>query len=344
MRAVALLSGGLDSVLAVRVILDQDVEVEALNYVTVFCTCTPKSSSCSAAKTAVKHLGVGLRTINTSRDLLEAVKNPGHGYGRNLNPCLDCRILMFRKAKEYMEEIGASFIITGEVLGERPMSQRKEAMELIEREAGLDGLIVRPLCAKALGPSIPEKKGWVDRSKLLSITGRSRKPQIELARSYGINDYPCPAGGCLLTDPGFAARMRDLMHHNPDFSLHDVRLLKLGRHFRISLAAKAIVGRNEEENRKLRELAKEDDLLLEAVECVGPLTVVRGSPSSADLILAARITAKHGKGRAAERVKVRTSDSSGAVVSEVDVTPADDGLTAKLRVGTRSRPHQAARR
>ncbi|NQT21487.1 MAG: hypothetical protein HQ592_17410, partial [Planctomycetes bacterium] len=215
MRAVALLSGGLDSVLAVRVILDQGIDVEALNYVTVFCTCTPKNSSCSAASTAAAHLGVGLKTINTSRELLGAVKNPRHGYGRNLNPCLDCRILMFLKAKEYMQEIGASFLITGEVLGERPMSQRRDAMAIIERESGLDGLIVRPLCAKALEPSIPEKEGWVDRSKLLGITGRSRKPQIALAESYGINDYPCPAGGCLLTDAGFAARLRALMQHNP---------------------------------------------------------------------------------------------------------------------------------
>ena len=338
MKAVALLSGGLDSVLAVRVILDQGVEVEALNYVTVFCTCTPKTSSCSAAETAVAHLGIGLKVINTSRDLLEVVKNPKHGYGRNVNPCLDCRILMFRKAAEYMNEIGASFIITGEVLGERPMSQRREAMQLIERESGLDGLIVRPLSAAVLKPSIPEKESWIDRSKLLGITGRSRKPQIELARSYGITDYPCPAGGCLLTDPGFAARMRDLMKHSPDFSLRDVRLLKLGKHFRISPAAKAVVGRDEPENKKLLELSTDGDTLLEAVDFKGPLTLVRGAPSDEDLSLAARLTLRYGKARAADSATVKISDHAGTQRGAVVVPPAPDSLPATLRIGADSRP------
>ena len=313
--------------------LEQGIEIEALNYVTVFCTCTPKNSSCSSAKTAVAHLGVGLKTINTSRELLGAVKNPRHGYGRNLNPCLDCRILMFLKAKEYMEEIGASFLITGEVLGERPMSQRKQAMEIIEKEAGLDGLIVRPLCAKALEPSIPEKEGWVDRSKLLSITGRSRKPQIALAESYGINDYPCPAGGCLLTDAGFAARLRDLMHHNPDCSLHEVRYLKLGRHYRISPAAKAVVGRKEDENTALLALAADGDALLEMAGIMGPLTVVLGTPSEEDLRTAAALTAFHSKARGAESAGVKAHDKAGTACREIVTAPADEDLALKLRVG-----------
>lgn len=313
--------------------LEQGIEIEALNYVTVFCTCTPKNSSCSAAKTAVAHLGVGLKTINTSRELLGAVKNPRHGYGRNLNPCLDCRILMFLKAKEYMEETGASFLITGEVLGERPMSQRKDAMEIIERESGLDGLIVRPLCAKALEQSIPEKEGWVDRSKLLSITGRSRKPQIALARSYGINDYPCPAGGCLLTDAGFAARLRDLIQHDPDCSLHDVRYLTLGRHYRISPAAKAVVGRNEDENKALLALAGDGDTLLEMAGIMGPLTVVLGTPSEEDLRTSAALTACHSKARGAESARVKAFDKSGADCREIATPPADESLAAKLRIG-----------
>ena len=209
MRAVALLSGGLDSLLAIKVMLEQGVEVEALNFVSVFCTCTPKSSSCSAARSAVRQLGVPLKALNTSKQFLEVVKSPKHGYGRNLNPCLDCRILMFRQARTYLRKTGASFVITGEVLGERPMSQRREAMKLIEAEAGLEGLVVRPLSAALLEPTIPEQKGWIDRSRLLKIRGRSRKPQIELARTYGLTDYPCPAGGCLLTDAGFAGRMMD---------------------------------------------------------------------------------------------------------------------------------------
>ena len=154
-RALALLSGGLDSILAIRLILDHGVDVEALTCRSVFCTCTPRNWSCSAAQSATEQLGVSLKTVNTSEEFLEVVRNPKHGYGRNLNPCLDCRILMFRKAAKYMREIGASFIVTGEVLGERPMSQRRDAMKLIESEAGLDGLIVRPLSAALLEPSIP---------------------------------------------------------------------------------------------------------------------------------------------------------------------------------------------
>lgn len=206
MKAIALLSGGLDSTMAIKVLLNQGIEVEAINFTTLFCRCTAKGSSCLASQKAAQMLGIGLRVFNVSSEFLEVVRHPKYGYGRNVNPCLDCRILMFKKARDYMTQNGASFIVTGEVVGERPMSQRKEAMGIIERESGLQGLIVRPLSAKVLPVSMPEKKGWVNREKLLAITGRSRKPQMRLASEYGIVDYPCPAGGCLLTDPGFAAR------------------------------------------------------------------------------------------------------------------------------------------
>ncbi len=333
MRAVALLSGGLDSTLAIRVILDQAVDVEALNFVSVFCTCTPNSSPCSVAESAVRQLGIGLKVINTSREFLEVVKNPKHGYGSNLNPCLDCRILMFRKAGKYMQEIGASFLLTGEVLGERPMSQRRDAMKLIEKAAGLEGLVVRPLSAALLEPSIPEKKGWIDRSKLLSIQGRSRKPQIELARAYGIADYPCPAGGCRLTDPAFAERMKDLMRYDPDFSVHDVHLLKVGRHFRLSPSAKAIVGRNEEENKKLHALSGEEDALLEVIDFPGPLTVVRGSAGQQELLFSAAITARYSKAAHLNRVGVAVSNKEGTRSTEVHVTPVDQESLARVRIG-----------
>ena len=227
MKAIALLSGGLDSTLAARVVMEQGVELEALNFVTVFCTCTNRGATCLASQKAVETLGIPLKVFNVSEEYLSVVKHPKHGYGRNMNPCIDCRIFMLMKTKTYMAESGASFIVTGEVLGQRPMSQRKDAMRLIEKEAGLEGLILRPLSAKVLQVTIPEKEGWVDREKLLRIQGRSRKPQIELAENYGIHDYPCPAGGCLLTDPGFAKRMKDLMVNRPDFSLNDVHLLKM---------------------------------------------------------------------------------------------------------------------
>lgn len=201
MRAIALLSGGLDSTLATKVIVDQGIEVEAVNFLTVFCTCTTHGETCLASQKAVESLGIPLSVFNVSTEFLEIVKNPKHGYGSNMNPCIDCRIFMLKKAKALMEKSGASFLITGEVLGQRPMSQRRDAMRLTEKEAGLDGLILRPLSAKFLPVTIPEKEGWVNRESLLNFQGRSRKPQMELAAYFGIRDYPCPAGGCLLTDP-----------------------------------------------------------------------------------------------------------------------------------------------
>jgi tRNA U34 2-thiouridine synthase MnmA/TrmU len=299
-----MLSGGLDSTLAVRVISEQGIEVEALNFVTVFCRCTAKGSTCLASQKAAQTLGIELRVFNMSEEFLEVVKHPKHGYGRNVNPCLDCRILMFKKGREYMNRNGASFIVTGEVLGERPMSQRREAMRIIERESGLQGLILRPLSAKLLPLSVPEKKGWVDRERLLAISGRSRKPQIKLASDYAINDYPCPAGGCLLTDPGFALRMKDLMENKPDFSLNDVHLLKLGRHFRLNPLAKVVVGRNEEENGKISSLAMEGDTILEVKNFPGPTSLARGEVNHREILQAAIITARYSKAKHLSQVEV----------------------------------------
>jgi tRNA U34 2-thiouridine synthase MnmA/TrmU len=244
MKAIVLLSGGLDSTLAARIVLSQGISLEALNFLTPFCTCTKRGESCLASQKAVKTLGIPLKVFNVSEEYLNVLKNPKYGYGSNMNPCIDCRIFMFKKAKDFMLESGASFIVTGEVLGQRPMSQRRNTMLLIEKEAGLDDLILRPLSAKFLPPTIPEREGWINRDKLLAIHGRSRKPQIKLAEDLGIRDYPCPAGGCLLTDPIFAKRVKDLMVHQIDFSLNDIHLLKIGRHYRLSPKLKLIIGRN----------------------------------------------------------------------------------------------------
>jgi tRNA U34 2-thiouridine synthase MnmA/TrmU len=303
-KAIALLSGGLDSTLAARVILEQGLELEALNFMTVFCTCTNRGATCLASQKAVETLGIPLKVFNVSEEYLEVVKHPRHGYGSNMNPCIDCRIFMLKKAKARMEESGSAFIVTGEVLGQRPMSQRRDAMRLIEKEAGLEGLILRPLSAKGLPVTIPEKEGWVDREKLLKIQGRSRKPQIELAGHYGIHDYPCPAGGCLLTDPGFAKRMKDLMVHNPDFSLNDVHLLKMGRHFRLSREVKLVVGRNEEENQKIQTFAQKEDILLKVSSFPGPLSLLRGKFGQEDIEKAAAITAHYSKAKDLENIEV----------------------------------------
>lgn len=304
MKAIALLSGGLDSTLAAKVVMEQGVGLEALNFMTLFCTCTQRGATCLASQKAVETLGISLKVINVSEEYLGVVKHPKHGYGRNMNPCIDCRIFMLRKAKARMEESGASFIVTGEVLGQRPMSQRRDAMRLIEREAGLEGFILRPLSAQVLPMTVPEKEGWVDREKLLKIQGRSRKPQIDLAEQYGIHDYPCPAGGCLLTDPGFAKRIKDLMDHDIDFSTNDVHLLKIGRHFRFSDSVKLVVGRNEEENQKIQTFAQGEDRLLKVSNFPGPLSLLRGKFDKGDLEKAAAITAHYGKAKDLGKIEV----------------------------------------
>lgn len=297
MKAVTLLSGGLDSTLAAKVVMEQGIELEALNFMTLFCTCTHRGATCLASQKAVETLGIPLKVFNVSEEYLSVVKDPSHGYGKNMNPCIDCRIFMLKKAKAYMQDSGAAFIVTGEVLGQRPMSQRKDAMRLIEKEAELEGFILRPLSAHVLPMTIPEKEGWVDREKLLKFQGRSRKPQIKLAEHYGIRDYPCPAGGCLLTDPGFAKRMKDLMLHKPDFSLNDVHLLKVGRHFRFSDGVKLIVGRNEEENQKIETFAHDGDILFRVSGFPGPLSLLRGKVNEGDIERAAAVTAHYSKAK-----------------------------------------------
>lgn len=269
MKAIGLLSGGLDSQIAIKLILEQGVEVTALHFRTIFCTCTPKGCSQSMAKKSAEKMDIPIVEVNKTRDFLEVVKNPPHGYGSGMNPCIDCRILSFSMAKEYMEKLGAGFIITGEVVGQRPMSQRKQVMELIEKESRLEGYIIRPLSAGLLPLSIPEQKGWIDRAKLLSHSGRSRRVQFSLAEKYGIKDYSCPAGGCLLTDPAFAKRIRESFAHGED-SINDVQLLKIGRHFRLLNKSKLIIGRNEAENERIQNIAQKGDILIEPVNVPGP--------------------------------------------------------------------------
>ena len=333
MRAIALLSGGLDSTLAARIVLEQEVELEALNFLTLFCNCTHRGETCLASKKAVEGLGIPLTVFNVSEEYLEVVKHPKHGYGRNVNPCIDCRIFMLRKTKAYMETSGASFIITGEVLGQRPMSQRRDAMNLIEKEAGLEGFIVRPLSAKFLPATIPEERGWVDRERFLNISGRSRKPQIKMAKEFGIRDYPCPAGGCLLTDPGFARRMRDLMAHRPDFSLNEVHLLKIGRHFRLSPSIKLVVGRHEDDNQKIQAFAQDGDLLMKALGSPGPLSLLRGGSGAEEIAKAAAITVRYGKAKDLKSVEVEYRRMGEDVDRSLWISPVSEGEIREWRIG-----------
>ncbi|HAW50685.1 TPA: hypothetical protein DCX16_07030 [bacterium] len=287
-KALALLSGGLDSTLAIKCILEQGIEVKALNFITPFFS----SKIGYKIDEICSEFGIELKVVALVEEYFEIIKHPKYGYGSNMNPCIDCKILMFKKAKEYMEEIGASFIITGEVLGQRPMSQRKNTMKTIDKEAGLEWLVLRPLSAKLLDPTISEIEGVVDREKLLAFCGRSRKPQFALAKDYNLKNYSWPAGGCLLTDPEFAKRMRDLVKHTPFFTINDVELLKIGRHFRLSEGAKVIVGRDKIENERLLELRKNGDLFLETRDYLGPIVLFRGKDKNV-LEQAGKITARY---------------------------------------------------
>lgn len=277
-KAVGLLSGGLDSTLAAKLILEQGIDVHAINFTSPFCTCTPKGAGCPAVVTAVKELGdIELKRVAMKDEYLEMVRNPKHGYGKGINPCIDCRIMKIRKAGEYMKRISASFLFTGEVLGQRPMSQHRRAIDIIDLESGLKGYIVRPLSAAHFRPTIPEEKGWVDRDRFLSISGRSRKIQISLAAEKGIKDYPCPAGGCLLTDRNFSNRMRDYLRFTESPSIRDIPLLKAGRHFRLEGGDKVIVARNERECRMLKNLSRKNDHLLVPIDFAGPAVILQGS-------------------------------------------------------------------
>lgn len=275
MKALALLSGGLDSILAIKLIKEQGVDVIALNFTSPFCTCTKKGSSCSSAAAAAKQLNVPLKVISKGMDYFKIVENPKFGYGSAMNPCIDCRIYLMRKAKEVMESEGASFLISGEVVGQRPMSQMKHTLRLIEKEAGVEDILLRPLSAKLLPATLPERMGWIDRNKLLGISGRGRKEQINLATQSKI-DYPCPAGGCLLTDKNIARRLKDLFQYKKEYTLEDIKLLKIGRHFRLSPHLKVIIARNEEEGIKLSHyFDKNKDLLLLCLQPKGPAVLVK---------------------------------------------------------------------
>ncbi|MFC1632435.1 hypothetical protein ACFL2I_07770 [Candidatus Omnitrophota bacterium] len=323
MKALALLSGGLDSTLAIKVILDQGIEVEAVNFFTPFCRCNSKSGCAGGqAKKVAERFGVKFKMFYVGVEYFQILKNPKHGFGKNINPCIDCRIMMHKKAKTYMREIGAAFIINGEVLGQRPMSQHRAAMTITERESELSGLILRPLSAKLLPITIPEQEGWVDRERLLEISGRSRKPQMAMAEEHEIGDYPCAAGGCLLTDPGFSRRMKDLLGHE-ELSLNAIELLKVGRHFRLNSGCKLVVGRDQQENEKLLQLIRPDDLCFMPEQINGPVAVGRGIFEDNAVTKAAQIVARYSDSLKADQVKVKVEH---VALKKVDLITVDNNI------------------
>ncbi|MBN1277347.1 MAG: tRNA 4-thiouridine(8) synthase ThiI [Deltaproteobacteria bacterium] len=305
MRALCVFSGGLDSILAAELIRAQGIYVLGIFFE------TPFFSSMRAVKSA-ESMSLPLKVVDISRGHLEVIKNPRYGYGKNMNPCIDCHAYMFRIAGEMLEKEKADFVITGEVLGQRPMSQTRKSLLIIDRESGLDGLLLRPLSAKCLTETIPQEKKWINIDLLMDIKGRSRKPQMGLARKMGITEYPAPGGGCLLTETVFSRRLKDLLYSNPDPELREIELLKIGRHFRISPETKIVVGRDEKENDAITGLSGKKDTLLSTPSIPGPAVLISGSISRRALDMAASIAVSYSDLKTGGETKVCVSSESGS--------------------------------
>ena len=321
-KAVALISGGLDSLLAARVIQNQGIHVEGINFYTGFCVeghthairkkdkAKPKRNN---ALWSAEQLSMKLHIIDISEEYKDIVINPKHGYGAHLNPCLDCKIFMVGKALDWANDNGFDFIITGEVIGQRPKSQRKETMPIIARESGAEDRLLRPLCAQNLPATLPEREGWINRDELFSFSGRNRKPQIELANKLGFEEFAQPAGGCcFLTDEAYSNKLADLWRYRGEkrYELDDIMLLKIGRHIRPAPNFKMIVSREEGENNFLEGYRKQF-LHLRTVSHNGPLTLLDGEPNAEDIELAARIAARFSQGKQDTMVQVKATFPDG---------------------------------
>jgi tRNA U34 2-thiouridine synthase MnmA/TrmU len=330
-KALSLISGGLDSLLATRVVQDQGVHVEGINFFTGFCVeghthairkkdrDRPKRNN---ALWVAEQLGIKLHIVDIVDEYKDVVFNPQYGYGANLNPCLDCKIFMLRKAREWIDEKGFDFVITGEVVGQRPKSQRKDTMPLVQQDSGIGDRLLRPLCAHRMQPTLPEREGWVDRERLFGFSGRSRKPQVALAAELGFSDYAQPAGGCcFLTDENYSVKLRDLWQSRGErrYELDDIMLLKVGRHIRPAPHFKVIVAREEGENRFLHGYRKQYPHL-SLTSHPGPFALLDGEVDAAAVELAARIVGRYSKGREAGRVAFDYTDRTG-LTREVIVKP-----------------------
>lgn len=341
-KAVGLLSGGLDSTIAAAMLMRQGIEVQGLTFYTGFCVVEHNRRSKTRKRNkpvrnealqAGAKLDLPVEMIDISGpDYLKVLTDPKYGYGSAVNPCIDCRIFMFRRARQYMDDIGAQFMFTGEVLGQRPMSQRRQPMNVIDRDAELDGLLLRPLSAKHLPPTVPEENGWVDREQLGDIHGRSRQQQMELAKTYGIEDYPSPAGGCcFLTDKNFGRRILDFFKYEgkDNLTMDDVMLLKIGRHFRVSPDVKVVMGREEGENKFLGRYAP-GRWKLEAKNVTGPTTLVEGMPTDEELRQIAGMTVRY----AGSKADTDTPVSCHYAETEITLEPApiDDSILDEWRI------------
>ena len=320
-------SGGLDSMLAVAVLRDQGVDVRLLTFVTPF-------FGAERARRSAQALGLETRPVDITASHLEMMMAPKHGFGRFANPCIDCHALMFRRAGEIMTAEGGDFLFSGEVLGQRPKSQNRRALDIVAHASGYAEVILRPLSALLLPPTRPEAEGLVDRERLLGLSGRTRKPQMELAEKYGLSDYPSPAGGCLLTDPIFSRRLKEVMARTPEggpLDPHQVELLKWGRHFRLPGGAKLVVGRNRGENETLEGLAEPGDTIVKAAGFPGPSVILSGSRASAeDLETAAGVTLAYSDAPEGTETQVRLIESGRERVVQAVARPKKEFAEAMV--------------
>ncbi|AJM91395.1 MULTISPECIES: DUF814 domain-containing protein [Nitrosopumilus] len=317
-KVVALLSGGLDSQLAVRMMQEQGFDVSAVAIKTPFCDFDCGRGCGFEIRERADDLNVNLKTVYLGDEYIEMLKNPKHGIGAGFNPCIDCRAMMFDAAKKHMEEIGAEFIVSGEVLGQRPMSQHGPALRTIEKESDLVGKIVRPLSAALLPETIPEKEGLIKRENLGMIRGRTRRNQLDMAKKYGIENPPNAGGGCLLTEPQFGIKAKDLFSHVETPTINDIDLLKIGRHFRLDEETKLVVGRNKDENEMIKAIALRDDILLEAKEHVGPTSILRGKTAKEHTKFASSVTLRYSDApkNQLEIVSIKSGDTTEEIKAE----------------------------
>jgi tRNA-specific 2-thiouridylase len=326
---IGLFSGGLDSYIAVHLIKDQGFKIICLVF--DLWSFPHDYNKKHPLEEKVKKLGAVFKLIDLSDIFPDIISRPKWGYGKVVNPCIDCKYIMLKKAAEIMKKNSADFVFTGEVIGQRPMTQNKNVMNMLEKKCGLEGRLLRPLSAKLLKSTIPEKTGLVDRSKLLDIEGRSRHRQIELAKEYNLSDYASPAGGCILTQKEYGGRLQDLLSHkkNKNLTAEDLELLKIGRHFRISKTAKVIVGRNERENNLLENFIK-NRIFLYSANFKGPAVLLEGTPSEYDINIAGAITARYGKGKQSDEVKIKIEGKSGEHI--IEVKPISDSELNRHRI------------
>ncbi len=329
-KVVALLSGGLDSQLAVRMMQEQGFDVSAVAIKTPFCDFDCGRGCGFEIRERADDLNVNLKTVYLGDEYIEMLKHPKHGIGAGFNPCVDCRSMMFEAAKKHMDEIGAEFIISGEVLGQRPMSQHAPALRTIEKDTGLLGKIVRPLSAGLLPETDPEKEGLIKRENLGMIKGRTRKAQLEMAKKYGIENPPNAGGGCLLTDPAFGLRAKDLFEHIENPTINDIDLLKIGRHLRLDEETKLVVGRNKDENEMIKAIALPDDVLLEARDHMGPVSILRGKNADKHISFASSVTLRYSDAPKDEQSYVRVIKDK--VQDEVIANSANEESYIKFRI------------